>query len=422
MKKSSSSFLWILFTLSIIAPSAAHTQTVGLAAPAKKFIAFEAYVQHNEGANQILSTSGESAILQFGTAIYEATELKIEATGTVKFVTRQNCVVVAYGEGRLISPQAEKPWRLMTKAARFICPEQSREKFNFHGIDLAVQGETLIDETGRIFVINGSATSIKPMLSRKIYQYNKGDISPEPDTNQALEQYEFDKLFKVPREGEKLKKIKPSSPNKFRVMFGPEFGPSVLLHANGLLNHYDYSTNGPRLLLTFRDTLPGLMIGFHYLEIKSKKDGYYNSTPDLNVTENIKSFNLDAGYRFNFQRWWSSFVRAGVIWQRNEIRMDSNYFGNTCGFPCGFHTDRIFDYFGLTAAYGLDVFIRPSWLFGLGLYASAEAQLNQTVHPTTELNQSSQPSNNREPNEATNEHGFISNINGLLGFGILYEF
>ncbi len=424
MKKFAIYIFLILASNSALAQQVDLTKTLPskVEAPQKKLVAFEGYVQFTDGANQILNSSGEHIDLKYGTAIYEAIKIKVDKT--LKLVTRENCVVILYGDGQFESPQAEKPWRIPTRAARFICPESSKEKFNFHGIDLVVQGETLVDNSGKIFVVTGSAMSSQPMQSRRIYQFNKGSINFDPEAQQAQAQYDFDNEYKVPREGEKLKKPKPAAPNKYRMMLGPEFGPSVLLHANGLLNHYDYSANGPRLLFTFRDTIPGLMIGLHYLEIKNKSDNNYpgGSQQGLTVSDNVKSFNLDAGYRFNFQRWWSPFVRAGVIWQRNEIRMDQNSFAFNCGSNCGFHSDRIFDYFGLSAAYGIDAFLRPSWLIGLGLYASAEIELNQTIHPTTEVNKSQQFSNNREPNEATNEHGFISNFNGLVSLGVLFEF
>ncbi len=387
-----------------------------------KLISFEAFVQFSDGTNFVLNHGGENTSVKYGTPIYEDTQLKLErAASTVKFVTRANCVVVVYGEGGVVASQGEKPWRITTQAARFICPDKNEEKFIFRGVEITPRGETLFESSGKIFVIVGNAKLNQVLPARRIYQYSKGVI--EVAQQSALAQYEFDNLYKPPREAEKLAKPKVNAtPDKYRIEMGPLTGPAVLVHANGYLNHYDYSSSGPRVQLSFKDNLAGIIIGLRYLETQSQNQGGNLNYNLASTSDRLHTFGADVGYRFDFDRWWSPFIRAGVIWSRNEVNINSPAAIGCTGNCSGYYSDQVLDYFGVSANIGIDALLRPSWLGGFGVFASAELELDQTIHPTSGAEKNSQNGGGSAPNEATNEHGFIANINGLVNFGILYQF
>ncbi len=432
----------ILFLFFCSAASAETTDKLTPPKESKKLISFEGFVQFAEGTSSVLSLGGEKEEVKYSTPIYEDTKIKLESNATIKFVTRQNCIVVAYGEGSLVGPQGEKPWRLTTKAVRFLCAEKSEEKFNFHGVEITPQGEILFEMTGKIFVVTGIAKLSQTLSSRKIYQISKTGINLDPANQSPQAQYNFDNLYKIPREGEKLLKPKTAIPIKYRLSFGPEFGPGIVIHANGYLNHYDYASGGPRLQFSFRDRdrdrdrdhdnshdrEGAYIIGFRYLQTddhKNNSGGNYNYTPNgVVASDRLRSFGLDGGYRFHFDRWWSPFVHAGVTWMRNELNINSSVAGNNCGSSCGgYHSEQVLDYFGVSAGFGYDMLYRPTWLGGLGIFASTELELNQTVHPTTKSDRNVQSNTfGSVPNEATNEHGLISNLNALVHFGLLYQF
>lgn len=384
----------------------------------QKLISFEGFVQFSEGPHFVVSQSGVSTPAQYGTPIYEDTQLRSEKNSTLKFVTRANCVVVVYGEGNMNGPQGEKPWRITSQAVRFLCPEKNEEKFIFHGVEVVPHGETLFESSGKIFVITGSLKVGQTLTSRRIYQYSKGAMNPVAQTPQA--QYDFDNQYNPPRESEKLQKPKPLIPDKYRIEIGSMTGPAILLHANGYLNHYDYASNGPRVEFIFKNDIPGIILGLRYLETQSQnQNGSINNS--ASTQDHLRTFGIDAGYRFDFDRWWSPFVRAGVMWTRNELLINSPA-AIGCTSNCGgYNSDQILDYFGVSANIGIDALLRPSWLGGVGIFASAEIELDQTIQPTTTSVVNVQ-SSRVVPNEATNEHGFITDFNGLIHFGLLYQF
>ena len=425
----------LAFLLILIA-AVAHSENQEPPAPPvqnKKLISFEGFVQFADGSSSVISLSGEKDSVKYSTPIYEDTKIKLEPAANIKFVTKQNCVVVVYGEGVFSGPQGEKPWVINTKAARFICSSQNEEKFVFHGVEVTPLGETLIEASGKIFVVTGSAKLSKPLASRKIYQISKAGINLDASAQSPQAHYDFDNLYKVPKEGEKLQKPKALVPAKYRISFGPEFGKALLIHANGYLNHYNYFASGPRLQYSFRkrESEGAYIIGLRFLSVEENKNNgnYYggggNSPGYSSASDRLRSYSIDGGYRFNFDRWWSPFFHAGLSWMRNELSISSNTGsgGSGCGGNCsGYYSDQSLDYFGITAGFGYDFLLRPSWLGGLGFFGSAELELNQTVHPTTNAVRSIYvPSTGSVPNEATNEHGPISNFNGLMHLGLMYQ-
>ncbi len=405
----------LIFAIFLFA-SLAHAENL----ETKKLVSFEAFVQFSEGT---VSLGSEREAVKYGTPIYEDSKIKLEKSATLKFVTKQNCVVVTYGEGDVAGPLAEKPWRITTRAARFLCPDKNEEKFVFHGIEITPEGETLFDVSGKIFVITGRARLTQTLASRHIYQYSKALITSEPNQQTPQAQYDFDNLYKIPREGEKLVKPKLVTPDNYRITFGPEFGPSILLHANGYLNHYDYSSSGPSLQFTFRNDQAGIILGLHYLETESQnQSGNYNNnnngSNNSNSSDRLRNLGADVGYRFDFDRWWSPFARGGVTWEQNELYINS---GSNCNNCSGYFSDQTFNYIGLSASIGIDALVRPSWLGGLGVFASTEIQLNQTVISTKQTVNNIQD-NGSSPKEADNDKGFILDFNGIVHLGLLYQF
>lgn len=389
-----------------------------------KKISFQAIAQFVQG-NAILKTSEtETSKILYGTPIYDDQHFTTENDSILKLVSKSGCIFTIYGEGQSAAPQEEKPWRIVSQALRVICKGNLKsEKYMFHGVEFQTQGEALLDKSGKILILSGSSSSREQNLkAQKIYQYSNSSFVNQESTSENI--YAWNEKFKAPQESLKLTKPQPAKLPENRLQFHVDFGPAIVIHANSLLNHYDYNTGGaPRLeYVRKRANDSAYIYGMTVTETKRKGENYTQEY----TSDQITSFILDFGYRPNFHKWNSSFIKAGIMWERNEMEVNTspcNYqYSNNC--QSAYHERRRLDYFGINLSVGYEALMRPAFLSGFGIYSAVSLNLLQTIHSTTDANVDGNYSrtNVTVPDAATNEHGLISIVNAQLNLGILYEF
>lgn len=404
----------------------ANAQELGLALNKKdEAVKVAGITQFIDGRAMKTETSGFQTEIAYQTALYEGDRAETTAGSVAKFVSRSGCVFILRGEGAIAAPVEKKPWRMRAEILRLLCPSRTKtETFGIANAPLALkEGEVLFlsdrseiaKPMKRVMLLKGAASlSGQALELHKLYDVTP--TGPSPLTPQPTEN-ELRKLnleSRPPREGYEWPE--PEKPSTVRMIFGPALGADHIGYDNDDLSQGGLSGAGPRLQLHFRTAKDhSLIISATYRETKDKsRESSPNSPPADGVTNTVKSELLEVGLRNRHDRWWSPFWRVGAGVSTAKISYTKTVSGQDTSYM-----RYSYDFYVLSATYGIDAYLTPQFLRPFGFYASAEAQIIQSVGRGGRVNESTSFTSGQAPPP---EPWRLTDINAAASVGIQYDF
>lgn len=371
-------------------------------------------VQFVEGHAVKTEPSGIQTNVVYQTVLYEGDRLEASAGSVLKIQTRRGCLIVTRGAGVVAAPVDKKPWRLRASSARLICTGLSApEVFGVANAPVAIQnGEVLtVAEPFRAMALRGDVKIRGQALNlRKLYVVGEtvSEATPVPDEDElrALNETE-----KPPRESAAWP-APPARPT-VRLVLSPVFGGDSVFYDAQDLNQNRLSGTGPRLQLHFRqddDTSLIFALTFRESEDKSKQ-GTTNGPPPDGASTQLQNFLFEVGKRQHHDRWWSPYYRFGGGVSKAKIGITTNKgtFFNYSRFS--------YDFFVVSAAFGIDANLMPSFLSPFGFYVSAELQAIQSLWRKSEAQNES-----NSMNGPSSEPWRLTSVNATVGAGIQLQF
>lgn len=360
-------------------------------------IRFAALVQFTEGTVDRIDLRNNHQTLKFQDAVYEDEHLSIETNAYVKLVTRERCIGVVYGPGDVFAAKAEKPWRIQASTVRWMCPEGTTSQLALElpsgTLNIETNGAEFFVTENRLLILRGSPkvnTLTQPLKPMALYALDKKPIQSVQPAATPWDIYQFNNRQPAPKESLVLNKPdRPKTVANTRVMLGPIGGGGGLTHDQGDFNQDDLSSNGGRLTVQMRHGKRSWIIALNIARELSadeeKKNNQQPNTPNNSYpapgksASRVKMPGLEFGLRFQHERWWSPYLRAGVAQFSNELsaRSMSNQYSQT-------HHE----YIGVTGAGGLEAIYSPGWLPWLGIYGFGEFALGRTLVHTKSENHS----------------------------------
>ncbi len=363
-----------------------RTQTNQQTNQQTKEVAFAAIVQFVAGrverklpeAQRASPASGKrdnSEPLDFRTAIYDGEKIRVAEEATLKLITKSGCIGVFYGPGEVESPTEQQPWRIRTRATRWICPSGARLNLLIRGLPLEVSGGEFLFDNGRLLILAGQV--IAPRATRDtdvdftvgtLYQYRSKrwqSLKPAPH---PYEIWQFNQNQQAPQESAQL--AKPDRPIQTRITLSPIRGRGSLFFDHHEIDQDVPDLSGVRLQIHRRLGTGSMTYGFSFVE-KGEKE----SNDSENIFEGNRTTThlaaLEAGYRLYHEKSLSPYLRLGLGYQTAEIRTQRF-------MPYEFSRTE-YEFYSLTAALGADLFILLSKASWLGLYTGAEVSLTQSL-------------------------------------------
>lgn len=356
--------------------------------------------------------------------IYEGERLSSGKKSIVKIVTRGDCILVIYGESQILAPNMEMPWRIQAESLRWICPEGSKVTFRTRNLDHELEsGEVLIDRR-RLLVLKGKARGGETTLSpRKIYKFD-GNIwifAMKESTDANM--YSLNKSQKPPKESTELPPPPPPRIKDTRFILGPvgAFAQSAKYDVDDL-NKSGLDGGGFRLQVHRKAANAGSWIAaLSFIETNEKNQNYVqNVTPPNGVSSQIKTFAGEFGYRFQHERYFSTYVRSGIA--QSKAKINVSQYNATSSFAGGYGSDTEYEFYMLTLAAGVDAFYSPGWLDWLGIYAAIEANAARSLFTGTKTltRENINPSNGK-PSVGTSPTS-LTTFGGAFMLGLMIQY
>ena len=335
-------------------------------------IRFAALVQFSSGPVDRIDSQRMRSTLEFKTPIYEGDRFVLGDGAVLKLVSRNDCVAVIYGGAQGLAPEMEKPWRLKAPATRWICPAGAHDTVVINGARFSVGGEVGSNEGGELFidgerllVLSGHVELVKmpgalPRLAPLVFTRDGWSReTPEPPPSSV---WRMNQKRKPPVESFSFAMASDPPPpkpeaKKTRFILGPTGGSGSMSFDKGQLDKKGLSVDGARLQMQRKRGNGSLIALVEFGSAQENSGNCQNGCPETNAHGNF--FNLQLGYRFNHDRWWSPFVRGGG--GVNHARV----FVNTQGAGNFFSSDVDYEFYMLSLAAGFDAYYSPRWL-GIG--------------------------------------------------------
>jgi hypothetical protein len=417
----------ILALACIVMSLSSHAQELGLATPQKdELLKVTAVVQFVDGRALKTETAGVQTDAVYQTALYEGDRLETFPGSTVKIVSREGCFFVLRGEGAIAAPFSTKPWRMRAESVRVLCSARSKnETFGIANEPLVMrEGEVLFlsepnsttANSKRVMLISGAATLLGQALEpHKLYMIRGTNISLLPTQPDENDLRKLNADAKPPRESNVWPE--PEKRSTVRLIFGPAFGGDHASYDTDDLSQGSLSGNGPRVQLHFRTAQDhSIIVAATFRETKDKsQESSSNSPPPTGVSNSIEHQLLEVGFRNRHDRWWSPFWRIGAGISNAKVgyhQTDPSGVGSS-------YTRYSYDFYVLSATYGIDAHFVPNFLRPFGFYASAEGQIIQSVGRGGRVNENSGYSSNAS---APPEPWRLTDVNFGLSLGLQYDF
>ncbi|MCM2280837.1 MAG: hypothetical protein NDI61_03210 [Bdellovibrionaceae bacterium] len=380
-------------------------------------IRFAAIVQYATKGAERVDARKVRMPLNFQDALYEGDRVRVDKNAYVKLVLKNGCVFVIYGDGQALAPNREKPWRISSDAMRAICPESSEmQPISFRNQRLDPAGTDILITGNRLLVLRGSpkAKGLEKVNAPQVFSASRGGWKPVSPAPSQQDIYQLNQSRPAPKESAAL--TKPPAPKKLantRFMIGPAFGAGSMKHDHSAYDDSDMETDGGRIQMHFRNGERSFIVAATpFLSIEHPEENCFNNNcPPLGESRaRIELSALEAGMRWNHQRWWSPYARGGLMYSTTNM--------NVRGKDGSFYHHEI-EHYGISAALGADAYYRPAWISWFGFYANAEIYAFRAVLTGSDQDNSNctncfpQPKPSADP-----AHPFT--VTGLtLGFGII---
>jgi len=365
-------------------------------------------VQFVEGHAQKTETSGVKTELIFQTPLYEGD--RADSNGVLKLAARNGCVFVLRGEGTAAAPVGTKPWRLRADSLRILCEGRaSAETFGVANEPLVMKDGEILFAKKHILLVTGAATYRGQALQlRKLYNLDGALVTPQPSD---AELREFNLTEAPPREAYEWPA--PPKPDKIytsRLSFGPFGGRTGLSYDNSDYNQSNIDTNGPRLQVHVKTS--GGAATIFALSFRST-DNHNNGGMQDGVNNSLDSYLFEVGHRNEFDRWWSPYWRVGAGFTQAKIFYSKALSGG--GYT---GTGYRYEFYVLSASYGIDARFTPQFLRPFGAFASLEGQVIQSIARGGRSRENSGSQSTIEPTEPWR----MTTVSGLASLGLEVQF
>lgn len=404
----------LLFAFAFSRPASA--QEMGLATSRTEHpVPIVALTQYVEGHSMRTEASGEQTDLIYGVPLYDGDRIEMTAGSLLKLATRSGCIIVLQGRGALLAPKSAGPvtsrtFRMRaTDSSRVICGAgHADETFRIGVFDSATAsfslatGEVLV-RGDRAMLVNGAATLRgKPLEPRTVVSLVNG--APVEMSGDQLRSFDLD--AKPPRESYRWPQ--PEKKRSTRLMFGALQGAEILNYDYPALSQRGLKEDGARLQAQVRTENGRAVIAA--ISVYSAQDhsrqGAMNSPPPAGVDNEVDTVLVEIGERFQADRWWSPYFRVGGGYEKAKIGFESENFS---------YSRYGYEFYVLSAAYGIDAHWTPLFLKPIGFFASAEGQVLQSILRGGRINENSgfYQSANAPP-----EPWRLTTVNLSLNFGL----
>lgn len=331
-------------------------------------------IQYVEGLATRAEPSGETAELDYQSPVYENDE--ITSSNVVKVVLRNGCLIAARGATKIT---VARPLKIKGPSIRVVCSDHARpELFNLNDDAVSMaNGELLALKDSRVLLVNGQARVGRTALPlRKLVKLEKGVATPVDLSEADLRELNLSE--KPPRES--FVWPAPARTYSTRVMFGPSF---EFEHALFIVKEYNQNKLrgvGPRLQFQFKTHDDHAFIVM--LEQNETEDPALRTSPDsppiAGANSRFERYLLEIGRRSSFDRWWSPYWRVGLGFVKAKVAYDDFNFGSS---------RYDYEFYAVSAAYGLDAHLSPSFIKPFGVYVGAEGQVIQSVFRGARFNE-----------------------------------
>ena len=389
------------------------------AASADDLIRVAAVAQYVRGKTERVDISQVHTPVEHGTPIYENDRIQLGADAILKFVTRPSCVGVAYGPGVVLAAHRELAWRIQAQALRWICPEGAHETFVLDGAQVDVQpGSEVLVDGRRLLILRGGVSSDSKLLAattQPVLFGLSGKIWSPSDSATALDLWNLNHSRIPPLES--LPWVRPRDadrPIQSRYVLGPLGGPGGVRYDNSDINQNDLDGDGARLQGQWRRGERSLIAALTYRNARNSSQNNQQGPPTASHSSELDLFIVEMGYRTHHDRWWSPYYRAGVGRAKAKVQISRPDFG--------YYSRNEYDFYVVSAAGGIDVFLTPSWLRSVALYGGLEGQVIQSV-ARDQRKQLDAPGGNPSgtPSEAQEPWSLTSfGVNVMLGLALQF--
>lgn len=386
-------------------------------------IRFSAIVQFATKGAERVDARKNRVPLSFQDTLYEGDRIHVDKGAYAKFILKSGCILVVYGEGQTLAPNREKPWRVNSEAMRAICPADASLPVLYRGLLINPLGTDVLLSGNRLLVLRGTpkVKGIGKFSAPAMFTLAKGAaaaLTPAPSANEI---YQLNQTWPAPKESLTLRKPEaaplPKRQATTRVMIGPAFGGGRFRHDHRTYNDSSMSSGGGRLQGHFKSGDRSVIIAvtpFLEIEDSENRDECFNNCPPPgeSVAE-IEATTIEGGVRFDHQKWLAPYVRGGLALLKNRMNVRSK--------DGSYYNHRI-EYYGLSAAAGIDGYYRPAWLSWFGLYGNAEVFAMRAIVKGADKDQSNCESCFPQPPPPIDPTAPFT-VGGLtLGLGLIFQF
>lgn len=344
----------------------------------KSIIRFAGIVQYLSGNGQRIGSQGMRTPLEFKSIFYEDERLHLDDGAMLKIVTRNDCTAVLYGEAQALTPNVEKPWRVKSRAIRWLCPKGAKDSFVIRGARFDVDGGELLLDGRQLLILRGKVTTPGNPTELPVMKLLEADgISwkPQQPEPHPFRLWSFNQERKAPQESVQIPQPpRPVAVKKTRWGVGPTGGNQNLDFDKGNLSKSGRGGDGGRIFSHWQKNKGSLMFIYNSITFEDRGNNSSSGAQPTNGTFQRTSLNtLLAGYRLYHQKPFSPYFLAGGGSARTRAFINQNQ------SPYNYNAEIDYEFYVATIALGVDAFYSPSWLPWLGIYGGAEVNYTRSL-------------------------------------------